>query len=303
MVTSIERLINSPVALKFAISIAQATPPSLGYPVAKLAARWISSDRDSAQVKAVRSNQWVIAGEGSSSQSLDQAVQAVFQNSARSIYDLYHFGQKSGLVEQMLSCDPSFQEISARPEFDRRGLVVAGLHMVGFDLGIRWLCMDQIKPLVLTIPNPAGGRQLEFETRQKTGMKLVPGSVSGLRQAVRYLQQGGMVVTGIDRPAPESNPRPHFFGRPAALPSHHIFLALKAQVPIVVVASCLEQDGKYHISASPYIEMEPSPDRTDELLINAEKVLAVAEGFIRQAPPQWLISLPVWPETLNAVPG
>ena len=301
MAFSIERLINSPVALKIAASIAQVIPPRLGYSIARLAARWISSRHDSGLVRAVRSNQWVIAGEESTSQSLDLAVQAVFRNSAHSIYDLYHCVQNPGAIERIYTVDPSFQAFLGCPEFNRRGVVVAGLHMAGFDLGVRWLCMDKIQPLVLTIPNPEGGRQVEFETRRKTGMKLVPGSVPGLRRAVRYLQQGGMVVTGIDRPVPEYDPRPRFFGRQAALPSHHIFLALKAQVPVVVVVSRLEEDGKYHIYASTPIEMDSYPNRADELLINAEKVLAVAESFIRQAPQQWLISLPVWPEIMNVV--
>jgi phosphatidylinositol dimannoside acyltransferase len=303
MATSIERMTNNPTALKFAAFIAQTTPPKLGYFIARLAAKWVSSHRNSGQVRAVRSNQWVIAGGESSSQFLDQAVQAVFQNSARSIYELYHYGQTPGLFERLYSCDSSFQVITGRPEFDRRGLVVAGLHMTGFDLAIRWLCMGDIKPLVLTIPNPEGGRQVEFEARQQMGMKLVPGSVNGLRQAVRYLQQGGMVVTGMDRPVPESDPQPRFFGRRAALPSHHIFLALKAQVPVVVVVSRLEEDGKLHIYASPPIEMDSYPTRPGELLGNTEKVLAVAEVFIRQAPQQWLVPLPVWPDIMNVVPG
>lgn len=302
MTASMERLINSPAALMVAAFFAQASPPGLGYSIARLAARWISSHRDSGQARAVRSNQWVIMGEGSSSQSLDLAVRTVFQNSACSIYDLYHYGQNPGAIERMYSIEPSFQEILDHSEFDRRGLVVAGLHMVGFDLAIRWLCMDKIKPLVITLPNPEGGRQLEFETRQKKGMKLVPASVNGLRQAIRFLQQGGMVVTGIDRPVPETGVQPRFFDRHAALPSHHIFLALKAQVPVVVVISRLEQDGRYHIHASAPIEMQACPNRSDGLLINTEKVLAVAEEFIRQAPQQWLISLPVWPETMNDIP-
>jgi len=70
-------------------------------------------------------------------------------------------------------------------------------------------------------------------------------------------------------------------------------------VPIMVVASRLEEDGKYHIYALPPIEMDPHPNRADELLLNAEKVLSVAGEFIRQAPLQWLISLPVWPDIIN----
>ncbi len=302
MATSIERLITSQAALKFAVSIAQATPPRLGYAIGTVIARWISSRTDTGPVMAVRANQWVIAGKISSSRILDQAVQTVFWNSARSIYELYHYIQRPRAVDQMFSIDPSFQAILARPEFDQHGLVLAGLHMVGFDLGLQWLSMDQFKPLVLTLPNPEGGRRMEFETRRKAGINMVPGSVKGLLQAFHYLQQGGMVLTGIDHPAPESDPRPCFFGLPAALPTHHIYLALKAKVPIVVVASRLEEDGKQHIYASAPIEMSPHSNRAEELQSNAEKVLAVVEEFIRRAPQQWLISQPVWPEIMQDVP-
>jgi hypothetical protein len=50
------------------------------------------------------------------------------------------------------------------------------------------------------------------------------------------------------------------------------------------------------------MEMETHPDRETEALRNAERVLRVAEGFIRQAPAQWSVSLPVWPDMLARVP-
>jgi len=109
-------------------------------------------------------------------------------------------------------------------------------------------------------------------------------------------------MTGIDHPAPENNPRPRFFGLPAALPTHYIYLALKAKVPVVVVGSRLEEDGKQHIYASTPIIMKPYPNRADELQFNAEKVLAVVEKFIQRDPQQWLISRPVWPGTVQDVP-
>lgn len=202
----------------------------------------------------------------------------------------------------MFCIEPSFQKIFDRPEFDRSGLVIGGLHMAGFDLGLQWLCLNHFKPLVMTMPNPEGGRQLEFETRQEAGVNLALGSFTGIRQAIRHLQKGGMVVTGIDHPVPGSDSRPRFFSRPADLPIHHVYLALKMHVPVVIALSCLEEDGKYHIFASPAIEMDTYPNRADELRINAEKVLHVAEGFIRQAALQWLIYQPVWPESMAEVP-
>jgi predicted LPLAT superfamily acyltransferase len=36
--------------------------------------------------------------------------------------------------------------------------------------------------------------------------------------------------------------------------------------------------------------------------MNTEMVLKVAEGYIRQAPYQWAMFYPVWPEALNEMP-
>jgi KDO2-lipid IV(A) lauroyltransferase len=133
-------------------------------------------------------------------------------------------------------------------------------------------------------------------------MNLLPVSVEVFRQAIEYLGRGGVVLTGIDRPAPEPLARPRFFGRPAALPMHHIFLAAKAHVPVRIIATNLHPDGKYHIFTSDLIEMDHDPDREKERIANAEKVLNIAESFIRRAPQQWTMLLPVWPETLALVP-
>jgi hypothetical protein len=44
--------------------------------------------------------------------------------------------------------------------------------------------------------------------------------------------------------------------------------------------------------------MEPDPDREKETLQNAERVLKEAEKFIRMAPQQWNVPMPVWDEVL-----
>ncbi|KPL06795.1 hypothetical protein AMJ86_07250 [bacterium SM23_57] len=295
-----DQFINSIIGLKFVFTIARFTPPWFGYLVARIAARWISSRHETAMVRAVRSNQMVVAGGELPPKTLDQAVRGVFNYTARSIYDLYHHVHDLNKAGHLFMIEQSFQPLIDRPKFDQCGLIVVGIHMSGFDLAAQWLCMNGIDLLALTIPNPEGGRWIEFEMRKRTVINLVPGSVNGLRQAIRYLKQGGMVITGIDRPQEVYHPRPRFFGRPAALPTHHIFLALKAQVPVVVAASRLDEDRLYHLYASDPIEMDPYPDRTHALLYNTEKVLAVAEDFIRKAPQQWLISLPVWPEHMES---
>jgi lauroyl/myristoyl acyltransferase len=205
-------------------------------------------------------------------------------------------------LRRLILLDPPVQELVCRPEFDRRGLVVVGLHLSHFDLILQSLTKQGMRPLVLTIPDPQGVRRMEYIIRKRTGMNLVPASIGALRQALRYLQQGGVVVTGIDRPIPEPEIRPRFFGRPASLPIHHIFLAIKAHVPVMIIVTYLQPDGRCRVVASDLIEMDTDSYDENHALRNAEKVLYIAEGFIRQAPGQWSASLPVWPEILDQCP-
>jgi lauroyl/myristoyl acyltransferase len=44
-------------------------------------------------------------------------------------------------------------------------------------------------------------------------------------------------------------------------------------------------------------------DQVDEIVQNAETILAVVASYIRQAPDQWAMFYSVWPETLDQVPG
>jgi KDO2-lipid IV(A) lauroyltransferase len=253
-------------------------------------------------IRAVRANQWVVRGGTMDKEALDQAVLETLRSSARSLFDLYHYRQDPEATGRLVVLDPATRALIRRPEFDTRGLMLVGLHVSSFDLVLQWIIRQGMKPLVLTIPNPQGGRRVEYEVRKNSGMNLVPASFAALRQALRYLQQGGIVMTGIDRPIPVPKVRPLFFGRPAALPITHVSLAVKARVPVMLMLTTLRPDGRYHVLTSDLIEMDPHEDRATEEIKNAEKVLGMAERFIRQAPQQWSISLPVWPEALNLVP-
>jgi phosphatidylinositol dimannoside acyltransferase len=302
MGNKLARVMNSPFMLSFIISMARLLPQRAGYALADKVGGWLAGRSESPQVKAIRANQWGVSGEKATAAELDRAVREVYWYSARSIFEVYHFLQNPRGMGGLYVLEDSFKTVVARPEISERGLVAVGLHMAGFDLGLQWLCSTAFKPLILTIPDPQGARGVEYDRRRKTGMNIMPGSFEGVRQALRFLERGGLVVTGIDRPMQKGEPKPLFFGRPAILPVHYVYMAQKAHVPVVVVISRLEKDGKYHIHTSDPIEMESHPDRKQELQLNAEKVLKVGETFIRQTPHQWLVPLPVWPEVMPEVP-
>jgi KDO2-lipid IV(A) lauroyltransferase len=298
----IQQIINSSYSINMLSTIARLTPAWFGYRLADFAADCIVTHPRSRMVRAVRANQWVISGETLDKKALDRVVYETFCSSARSIFDLYHYIQNPDALERLIVYNTTVRQLIQRPEFDRRGLMMVGLHISNFDLVLRALAQKGMRALILTIPNPQGSQRVEYEMRKKSGMNLVPASFSTLRQAIRYLQQGGIVMTGIDRPIPGPKCRPRFFGRSTDLPVHHVYLAAKAHVPVMVMVTFRQPDGKNYIFTSDPIEMESHPDADTEILHNAEKVLRIGEDFIRQAPNQWSITLPVWPEVLDQTP-
>jgi phosphatidylinositol dimannoside acyltransferase len=303
MAFDIQQVINSRMGISMISAIAGLMPVQLGYYLADLASARIVANPNSRLFRAVRANQWVINGERPDKVELDHAVQEAFRSSAHSIFNLYHYKLDPGTLERLVVFDATAQQLTRRPEFDQRGLMLVALHLGDWDLALRALSFHGLRPIMLTIPDPQGSQRVEYELRRRTGMNLIPTSVGSLRHALKYLSQGGLVLTGIDRPIPEPRLRPQFFGRPADLPVHHVFLAAKARVPVMVMVTIRLPDGKNHIYTSDPVEMESHPDADTELLYNAGKVLRISEDFIRQAPSQWSISLPVWPEALNQMPA
>jgi lauroyl/myristoyl acyltransferase len=298
-----QQIINSRYGLGLASLLGRTLSPEPGYWLANFIADRISARRSWKMVRVVRANQWVVRGELQNKKELDLAVRDTFRCIAHSVFDLYHYIHDPEAMQKLIVFNPTVLQVIQRPVYAERGLMIVGLHNSNFDFVLQAGCLKGLEAMVLTLPNLKSGHKEQYEMRKKTGMNLVPTSISALRKAVEHLQAGGLVLTGMDRPDGISSYRPIFFGQPAALPIHPIYLAIKAKVPVIVVAAILWPDGKYHFLSSDLIEMQPSPDRHIEQMRNTETILKIAEGFISQAPQQWSMTLPVWPEALERVPG
>jgi KDO2-lipid IV(A) lauroyltransferase len=295
-------VINSPLGLSIALLIGRFTPAWLGHRIADFSAERISARKNWKMVQAIRLNQWVAHGENLDRQGLDEAVRLNFRNTARSIFDLYHNINNPDIFRKIVDLHPTAEHLLQRPEYSERGLVVAGVHMSNFDFIVQAAGMSGVKAMFLALPDNHAGYRKQIEMRREKGMNIVPASSASIKQAIKFLCQGGVVMTGLDRPDGIYPYHPKFFGHPAPLPVHHIFLALKARVPVMVGSVIRKPDGKYHFMFSEPIEMQPQPDRHDEILLNAEIILKYAEDFIRQDPCQWSMAFPVWPDLMGQVP-
>jgi phosphatidylinositol dimannoside acyltransferase len=306
MPIDLQQVINSRAAVRLVSFLGQVISPGIGYPLCDLVANWVATRRDSKVIQAARVNQWMVHGANLEKEALDKVVWETFRNNARNLYDLYHYVQSPEAEQRIISLNPVARSLVERPEFGDRGLVIVGLHLSNFDLVLQSICRQGFKAMVLTLPDPQGARRMEYERRRRTGMNLIPASLSALRQAVNHLERGGMVLTSMDRPVSDPKYCPRFFGRGAPLPIHSIYLASKAHVPVVIMAAIQRADRKYHVVTSEPIEMESYPENVPDygtqILRNSERVLSRVEDFIRLAPQQWNMFLPVWPDMLERVP-
>lgn len=297
-----QEIINSRLGVGFALLAGRLTPERFGYALAYRIADMISARRNWAMIRAVRTNQWVVSQGKLSGHELDEVVKESFRNTARAIYDLYHFFHKTKAIKKLITFNQPAQRLIDQSKAEGLGRVIVGVHMSSFDLALRAITLLGMHALALTVTDVSGGQKWLFRIRHNAGLELLPANMNSLRHAIGWLREGGIVLTGVDRPVRSNKYRPNFFGQSSVLPVHHIQLALRAEVPITVAAMIRQKDNSYQFLISDPIHMRPYPDRRTEIIANAEAVLEVAEDYIRQAPEQWSIAYPVWPELTEEVP-
>ncbi|HWQ45388.1 MAG TPA: lysophospholipid acyltransferase family protein [Longilinea sp.] len=299
---NLQQIANGPVGVGFTLFVGKHTPRFIANPLGRVIAAMVSHSRNNQAVRAVRLNQWVLSGQTLGKEALDEAVHAVYRSQSTSLYDAYHYLDRPADTIKKVGLTPVFAKIFTKALEYKQGTVFISPHTASFDLAGLSLAARGLRFQVLSFPNPNGGYQWQNQLRRDRGIEVTPFSMVALQEARQRLQAGGVVLTGLDRPLPDSNYSPLFFGHPAALPVAHIRLALRTKSPLVVVACVRQPDGNYVLTASEPITAKPNSDPHIEIIENAQTVLSYAEDIIRQVPDQWAMFYPVWPDLQDAVP-
>jgi len=254
-------------------------------------------------VKAVRSNQFVIRGESSTPEELDQAVVEVFTHAGRCFVDLYHNLQNPEGLKSLCPLTDDLKRLIAWSQDDDFGAFVVAPHLSNFDLVLLAAAYRGLKSQVLSYGAPSGGYKIQNEIRAQTGLNITPVSPEVHQQAIENMCQGGFVITAVDRPIRHKAHHMNFFGQPSPLPAGHIRMALEANVPIIVAAVEMKADQLYHLHISDPITLVRYDNPDEEIRINGETVLKVIEGYIRNAPGQWLMYYSAWPNSVQEAEG
>ena len=295
-------LINSRFGIGLVLALGRLIPPKTGYLLGEWIARKIVLFKNNPMVKAVRANQWVVSGKKMDARQLDEITLKTFQHTADCLYDLYHYLPHPDQIMNMVSMSPKLIQLLNERLSEKKGTLILAPHMSNFDLAGRAIVLHGFPILVLSYPQPLGGYQWQNNMRRDYGIEINPMSLASLRFARERLKNGGLVLTGMDRPMEKSNHCPMFFGYSTSVPVTYVSLAAMTKSDMVV-ASCLGTgQGSYIIDCSDIIKFIPYENKDKEFIANSEMVLKKAQSFISAAPEQWSMFYPVWPWALETMP-
>lgn len=130
--------------------------------------------------------------------------------------------------------------------------------------------------------------------RAMAGVRYIPVSLAGLREARAHLAAGGALGILVDRDVIKSG-RPYaFLGERASMPTGAVDLALRTGAPIVAVWCFRKGAGRYRLAARRLPLPIATGDRARDTDAGMRVVLDALEDAIRSAPGQWGVTVPVW---------
>lgn len=228
---------------------------------------------------------------------MDQRVFHILRHNAYGLYDFYHYLTNHKRLDRIIEILPGARNFIDTYLNQPEGCLLVGPHFTGFDIMALSLAVEGLRGQILSVPDPSGGYRWQNELRSREGWNVTPISIQALREAQKSLSTGQVVITGVDRPYPETKFKPRFFGVPAQLPVFYIRLAMHVGVPLRVILGRFTEDGVYHIDISDPVPLDYNGSSNAVITKNAEAVLSVVEQAISKEPDQWGMFYPVWEES------
>jgi KDO2-lipid IV(A) lauroyltransferase len=242
----------------------------------------------------VQANMRQIQGPEASQSSVRRAAREAVRNAARYYadlirlprMDLHHFCEHDLTVEGLHHLQKALAE--------GRGAVLASAHFGNPEIVVQALALG-IRVLVLVEPlEPPQFLRLTQRLRSAHGHTYLPANLSGIKEALRYLRNGGTVAVMIDRDIQRRGVPMPLCGQPAAMPVGAVGLALRTGADLIPCFVHREQGFRYHAYMGPPLSLLHTGDEQKDLLVNSVNLLALFEEHLRTDPGQWAILQPVW---------
>ena len=182
-----------------------------------------------------------------------------------------------------------------------KGAVMVCLHYGNWDLGAG-AAAARGYPVTVVAETFSDGRldAMVVGARTRLGMSVLKMERAG-PSLIRTLQRNGLLALLIDRPVIGDGVRVNFFGAPVEVPAGPARLALRTGAAIVVTAFPRAVPGRLAVETLSSFEIATPTRRGEDDVVNlTQKIMEVAERFVRQHPDQWYMFREMWPRRLAA---
>lgn len=140
--------------------------------------------------------------------------------------------------------------------------------------------------------------ELMRRVRARHGLEIVP--VDASLRAVRLLRRNSVLVVGADRDVTESGVLVPFFGSPARLPVGAVQLAMRYDVPVLLIYACRESRPRqapsvFRVQIRAPFTFGRTGDLREDTRAGVALVARALESVVRARPEQWLANYRFWP--------
>ena len=225
-------------------------------------------------------------GDEFSPREIRSMARQVFRNLGYSFVDF--------MISQSITTKEELEEIlsvEGAEHLDRayrkgRGVVAVTCHLSAFELLGVYSALRYPTYIVGARIDDPKMNELLLKSRTRLGATNIYKGEANLK-LFRALKQGGVFGLLIDQDTSVKSVFVDFFGRPAATPIGPALLAQRTGA-VCLAAAIRRTDDKHHLTFTPEIEIARTGDTEADLLTNTRRFSEIIEGFIREAPTQWV---------------
>jgi len=184
---------------------------------------------------------------------------------------------------------------------ERRGMILATMHLGQWDLGLKLLSrFDVPVHVVMRSEDAREVTRYADEARSWAGLRVHHSGDSRLLavQLMMALKRGEVVAIQLDRPVGHNVMRMSFFGASTDLPTGPVQLAMATGAPLLPVFVLLDRGNRFRLLALPPMRFDRGSAQDAEQATEAamRRVVEVMESVVSRYPDQWFNFYDVWPE-------
>lgn len=226
---------------------------------------------------------------------LDRATRGVFQENACYYVD-------AALLARITPPDVLRKHLSVEgldllqdAVAEGNGVVLAGAHLSNSEVPFQALAALGIDALALVEPLQDRRRMDAMQRRrQASGLRFVPATMDGVRQAIEMLRSGGVVAILTDRDIQGKGTCIPFAKRLAKFPTGAVDLAMRTDAKLLIGLAIRERNDHFRVLFLPTDELLRSDNRALDLRANLASLIRRMEPIIAANVDQWRVFESPW---------